>query len=159
MQTQTCETQHVLAAIQRTSFVMTAQHENRRAGVIVKWACACSDAPPLVSVSLRKGHWIVPLIRDSRAFALCSIEPSDRLAHKKFAETARPRDGDQFEVLGARRLATGAPVLPRSSVVLDCEVSRHLDLEADYEMYIGLVVATRFTTEPRIEMSALSAVS
>ncbi|MFZ4575237.1 MAG: flavin reductase family protein [Phycisphaerales bacterium] len=146
-----------LDAIPRCKFVMTAQHENRRSGVIVKWVAGCSDTPPLISVSLRKGHWIVPLIRDSRAFALCSIAPTDRLAQKKFAESARPRDGDQFDVLGADRLTTGAPVLPGSALVLDCEVSRHIDLEADHELYIGLVVATRFAASRPVEFSGLGA--
>lgn len=141
------ESARAVALLPHTQFVMSAQHETRRGGVLVRWVCACADAPLMVSVSLRKGHWIVPLIRDSRCFALSRIEPTDRLAIKKFAETSRARDGDPFDAFGAQRLRTGSPVLPRSSLVLDCEVSRHLDLEADHELYVGQVVAARLPGE------------
>jgi flavin reductase (DIM6/NTAB) family NADH-FMN oxidoreductase RutF len=143
MKLELSESARAVALLPHTQFVMSAQHENRRGGVLVRWVCACADAPLMVSVALRKGHWIVPLIRDSRCFALSRVESCDRLALKKFAETTRARDGDPFDAFGAQRLKTGAPVLPRSSLVLDCEVSRHLDLEADHELYVGQVVAAR----------------
>lgn len=38
---------------------------------------------------------------------------------------------------------TGSPVLLRSIVAFDCEVVRHFDLEADHELFVGQVLASR----------------
>jgi len=136
------DTERVLALLPQGQFVMTSQFDGRRAGVLVRWVCACADEPLLISVSLRKGHWISPMIRDSRTFAVCRLESTDRLAAKKFAETNRANDGDPFDCMAVTRLVSGAPVLVRSSLCLDCEVVRHIDLEADFELFIGKVLAS-----------------
>lgn len=136
--------ERVLANLSRSSFVMTASHEGRRCGVCVRWVCACADEPLLISVALRRGHWIVPLIRDSHAFGLCSVDASDRLIALKFGENVRARDGDQFDAIGADRLASGAPALRRSEMLIDCQMSRLIDLEADHQLYIGQVMDVRF---------------
>jgi flavin reductase (DIM6/NTAB) family NADH-FMN oxidoreductase RutF len=133
----------VLAQIQSGVFVLTAQFEGKRAGVVVRSVQPCADEPPLLCVAVRRGHWIEPIVRDSHAFAICKSSAADRLLLRKFAETSRPRDGDPFDCVPLERLATGAPVLSRSPHVLDCEVLRHFDLEADHELYIGHVLAAR----------------
>ncbi|MFM9958054.1 MAG: hypothetical protein ACKVZJ_08245 [Phycisphaerales bacterium] len=66
------------------SFLMTARHESSRRGLVVPRVMACADAPMSVCVSLPKGHPISPLVRDSRGFALCAIDPSDRVLLRLF---------------------------------------------------------------------------
>jgi flavin reductase (DIM6/NTAB) family NADH-FMN oxidoreductase RutF len=44
-------------------------------------------------------------------------------------------------MLETRTLVTGSPLLGRSIVALDCEVLRHVDLEADFEIYVGQVLS------------------
>jgi flavin reductase (DIM6/NTAB) family NADH-FMN oxidoreductase RutF len=100
---------------------------------------ACADEPPLIAVAVKTGHWIEPLIRDSHVFAICRVNPAERLLLRKFAETSRPRDGDPFDCMATERLVTGAPIIAKSGLALDCEVVRHFDLEADHELFIGLV--------------------
>jgi flavin reductase (DIM6/NTAB) family NADH-FMN oxidoreductase RutF len=136
------DSSRVLSQLPQAQFVMTSQFDGRRSGVLVRWVCACADEPLLISVSLRKGHWISPIIRDSRAFAVCRVQPSDRLVQKKFAESNRAKDGDPFDCMPVNRLVTGAPILTKCSLALDCEVVRHLDLEADFELFIGKVLAS-----------------
>jgi flavin reductase (DIM6/NTAB) family NADH-FMN oxidoreductase RutF len=136
----------VLAAIEKLPlgglYLLTAQHDGSRAGVIVHWVQRCSDASPLVCVAAPTGRPIAPLIRDSRVFGLCEIPPSDRLLVHKFASAEAPDEQeDPFASLRVRRLKTGAPILTASRLALDCEVARHFDLEADHELYVGLVVA------------------
>ncbi|MCA9299278.1 MAG: flavin reductase, partial [Phycisphaerales bacterium] len=110
--------------------------------VMVHSVQPCAIEPLLVSVSVRKGHSIEPLIRDSHAFALCALHPDDKLIPRKFAEHEAPdHPGDPFDSLPTRILQTGSPVLERATVALDCEVVRHFDLEADHELYVGHVVA------------------
>lgn len=134
----------VLGANGDVRHVMTAAYAEDRAGVVIRSIQICADEPPLVSVAVRKGHTIEPVIRDSHAFAVCRISPEDRLLIKKFSQALPPDESDDpFVSIPCRALRTGAPVLDRSEMALDCEVVRHFDLEADCELYIGQVVAVR----------------
>lgn len=141
----TAALQHpALSLLPSTLFLMTAAHEGKRAGMLVTSVQACSGEPPLLCITLRKGHWIEPIIRDSRCFALCLVDPADRLITKKFGDTLRGKDpSDPFDCLPVERLATGAPVVKRSIAAFDCEVVRHLDIEVDHGLYVGLVRASR----------------
>src|SRR5437868_6723731 len=116
------EPQRAMTAISAGLFVLTAQFEGKRAGVIVRSVQPCADEPLLLCAAVRRGHWIEPIIRDSHAFAVCMIPSADKLLVRKFAETARPRDGDPFDCMPTIRLVTGAPVIARAVVALDCEV-------------------------------------
>lgn len=119
-------------------FVLTASHDDCRAGSLVKWVQRCSDAPPMVMVAHRKGHPIEPLIRDSRAFGLCQLEDEDVLLRRKF-ESNHPHGEDPFVSLPTRVGPCGSPILLRSRAFMACELTRHLDIESDYEIYIGIV--------------------
>lgn len=123
-------------------YVMTSAFEGKRAGVLVKSVQSCADEPLLISVAARKGHWIEPMIRDSHCFAICRIDPNDKLVVRKFMGPPLPGDhGDPFDSVATETLATGSPVIKRSIVALDCEVVRHFDLEADHEIYVGQVMS------------------
>src|SRR6185295_17106383 len=117
-----------LAKLRNGLFVLTARHEGKRAGVVVRSVQPVGDEPPLVCVAVRRGHWIEPVIRDSHAFAVCKVSAGDGLMLRKFAETSRPRDGDPFDCVQTTRLATGSPILVRAVLALDCEIVRHFDL-------------------------------
>lgn len=133
-----------LGFLPRGVYLMTALCDAKRAGVLVESVQPCGGDPPLLAVSLRKGHWIEPLIRDSGNFAICLVDPADRLVTRKFGDPSRPREpGDPFDCFPLERLSTGAPILKRSIAALDCEVIRHIDIETEYAMYIARVVASR----------------
>lgn len=130
-----------LALIPGAKWVMTAQLDGKRGGVLVRSVSACADEPPLIAVAAWKGHGIEPIIRDSRHFCVCLIDPEDRLMARKF--TGHLSDhADQFDSLPTQRLVSGAPALKRCRLAVDCEVVRHIDVEADHELYVGLVLAT-----------------
>lgn len=155
--------QAALALVPTDVFVITARHEQVRLGVVVTRVVRCADAPPCVGVALMKGHPVSPLIRDSRAFALCALAPGERVLTRMFEQAAppptapicagtpapivstgaRPALGDPFLSLDVECIETGAPVLRRSRYALDCRVVMHLDFEADHELYIGQVVGAR----------------
>jgi len=117
--------------------VMTSAFEQKRGGVMVGRVMVCADEPPCIAVALHKGHRLATLVRDSHSFCLNLVDPKGRLLIKKFEHGSEP---DTFELLEHRTIATGAPALGRALACLDCDVMRHFDLEADHEMYIGLVV-------------------
>ncbi len=134
--------EQALALLPQALCVMTSAFDGGRAGVLVSRVMPCADEPLFVCVAARKGHSVAPLIRDAHAFGLCLIDESQRLLVRKFAPDA-PEVEDPFDSLSSITLATGAPLLERSRAMLDCEVVRHFDLEADHELYVGQVLAGR----------------
>lgn len=125
-------------------FVVTAAFENKRSGMLATSVGRCADEPLLICVACRKGHPIEPLIRDAHHFAVCLLESDDKLTARRFERAGPPEDRfDPFDSLEVGRLHSSAPVLRRSALALDCEVFRHFDLDADHELYIGLVQGAR----------------
>lgn len=137
------EARRALALFPQGLFLLTACYEHKRAGQIVQSVQPCADEPLLVCVAARKGHPIEPLIRDAHRFAICLMGQDDKLLLRTFGSLPAPSRGDPFDALELDRLATGAPVPKRCLAALDCQVLRHLDVEADHELYIGQVLAGR----------------
>jgi flavin reductase (DIM6/NTAB) family NADH-FMN oxidoreductase RutF len=126
------------------AWVMTSAFEVKRSGTLVQRVQLCADEPLLISVAVRKGHAIEPLIRDSHAFAICRIDPDDKLLTRKFAQPKAPDDStDLFDSIEVERLVTPSPVIKRCYAALDCIVARHIDLESDFELYVGQVVSSK----------------
>lgn len=132
-----------------SSCLMTSGFENRRSGILVSRVMRCSGSPVCVCVAVPIGQRLATLIRDSRAFALCAVDRGNRLLMRKFAEDdgglTAPSNSDPFDTLETMTLVTGSPILKRSSMVLDCQVIRHMDLESDHEIYVGMVLNARVT--------------
>ncbi|MEZ6317529.1 MAG: flavin reductase family protein [Phycisphaerales bacterium] len=129
-------------------FLMTSAYDGQRAAVILRSVQRCADEPVLLAVASRKGHAIDPLIRDSRAFAICLIDPADRLLARKFppAESG-PEPGedevDPFDSIPTETMVSGSPIVRRCRAAFDCEVVRHFDLEADHELFVGQVMGVK----------------
>ena len=141
--TETYPISQVLAQLPQGLFVFSGQFEGKRAGVLVRTVMQCATEPPLVCVCLEKGHWVSPIVRDSHHFGLSWLSPSDRLSIRKFTESLRGREGDPFDCMPVERLVSSSPLLSRSRALMDCEVVRHFDLEADTELFVGRVIAAR----------------
>lgn len=139
-----------LGAIPSNTWIMTSAYEGDRAGVLVHGVLVACDQTPLVVVACRKGHAIDPIIRDARCFALGLVDPADRLIRKRFrfsdtavSPKADPATDDPFDPFPDQHLFTGAPVLDRCAVWMDCQIARHFDLEFEQELFVGQVVAIR----------------
>lgn len=141
----TPERERALSRLAGGVWLMTASHERDRAGVVVRWVQRAGMEPPLVSVAMRKGHPVEPLIRDSRAFALNLLTPELASLERRFSNGLAERFGDPFDTIETDRLSTRSPCLRRAPVSIDCELFRHIDLEIESCVYIGLVLATRST--------------
>ncbi len=124
-------------------YILTAAHDDQRHGMRVLSVQQCSVEPRLISVATRKGHPIEPLIRDSHAFAICKIDPTQKLVLRKFLTEAGPEFEDPFDSFVVDSMQTGSPVLARCLAAFDCEVVRHFDLEADHEIFVGQIVDAR----------------
>lgn len=129
-----------LSLIPHGTFVLTAAYGETRGGILARWIQQVSTTPPLVVVAIEKGQPLSPIIRDARRFALCQLCPEDRVLRRIF-ESDRMDPIDPFLGLPSMRSPGGAPVPLRAMSWLDCELTRHLDVEGNCELYIGLVHA------------------
>jgi flavin reductase (DIM6/NTAB) family NADH-FMN oxidoreductase RutF len=156
---QVAAAREALLRLPQPVYLMSAQFEGKRAGLFVRSLQVVADEPLLLAVAVRKGHPIDPIIRDAHAFAVGVVDPSDRLLARKFGSGASvppleesaesSTHPDPFDCLPIETLVTGAPVVRRCLVAFDCVVVRHLDLEADHELFVGQVFAGRIYNEPR----------
>lgn len=119
-------------------FILTAAHDNLRSGVLTRWVQPCALEPPMVMVSVSKGLPIEPLLRDSRRFALCQLSAGDRLLEQRF-RTPPDRSDDPFVTLAHHSSTSGLPIIDRAMSWLECEIVRHVDLDADQRLYVGHV--------------------
>jgi len=133
----------VLRRLPSARHLLTAAHGASRNGMVVTRIQHCADDPPIVAVSVRKGHQLSPLIRDSAVFGLAELRPADRVLTRKFESPMDLHGEDPF--LGHRLLSEsltrGLPIPHGVAAWISCELVRHLDIEADHELYIGRVVA------------------
>lgn len=127
-------------------YLITSCFEGKRAGATALAAMHCSSEPLLLCVASRKGHGIEPIIRDSHHFALCVLDPADKLMSRKFS--TMNREADNFDSLPVETLVSSSPIIKRSLLAFDCEVVRHFDMEADHELYIGRILAARIYAQP-----------
>ncbi len=120
-------------------FILTAAYNGSRSGVLVTWVQQCATHPPLVMAAVSTTMPVVPLIRDSRSFALCQVGAEDRLLAHRFNGGAVDHE-DPFLSLPVTESPNGAPILQNALSWLDCEVIRHIDLESDYGLYVGRIL-------------------
>lgn len=119
------------------SFLLTSAYGDQRGGVAVTWVQQCCHTPPMVMVAVEKGHALSPVIRDSRAFAVCQLDPADRGLLRAF-EQQQPGI-DPFMGMPSTNTPSGAPVPSRALGYADCELARHVDIDGDHEIYVGVV--------------------
>lgn len=138
-------------------FVLTSQHEDRRAGILVHWVQRVCVEPPMLSVAVAKGKAIMPLISESRKFALCQIGEGERLMQRKFSGESDLSD-DPF--LGQDLLPSklgGVPILSGSLAYFECELTCHMDVEGDHDLFVGQVhAAVSADGSPRVCFAATS---
>jgi flavin reductase (DIM6/NTAB) family NADH-FMN oxidoreductase RutF len=143
--------EHVLELVPASHFLLTSAFGELRSGVIVRCVQQVAMHPPMLLVAMEKGQALSPVIRDSRNFALCVLARDDRMMLRTFAR-APDQGSDPFLSIPHLVAPGGAPVPLRARGFIACELIRHLDIEADYEVYIGMVHSARL-----LEDSAKSA--
>lgn len=124
-------------------FLLTAAHAASRNGMLVSRVQHCADEPPIVAVSVRKGHPLSPLIRDTAVFGLAELRAGDRVLARKFEAPVDLHAEDPFlgHPLVSSSETRGLPIPRGIAAWMSCELVRHLDIEADHELYVGRVVA------------------
>ncbi len=142
--------EHVLNLVPATSFLLTSAYGELRSGVIVRCVQQVAMHPPMLLVAMEKGQPLSPIIRDSRNFALCVLAKDDRVTTKIFA-TSPDQGVDAFLTIPNLVVPGGSPVPLRALGYIACELVRHLDIEADYEVYIGMVHHAGLVEQPKLK--------
>ncbi len=140
--------EHVLDLIPSSIFLLTSAYGELRGGVIVRCVQQVAMQPSMLLIAMEKGQPISPIIRDSRNFALCILNVDDRATPKMFA-TAPDQGVDSFLTIPHLTAPGGCPVPLRARGYVACELVRHLDIESDYEVYIGMVHAAAIVEQPK----------
>lgn len=149
----TPELLQALATVPAGQFLLTTAFGEVRDGRIVERVQQCGTQPPMLLVAMEKGHPLSPLIRDSRTFAVSLLDPNERAITRVFGPERRIGD-DPFLTYPHTQGAMGAPIVTRAVAWFDCEVVRHLDMETNFELYIGLVHAAGLGSAPAQRLSA-----
>lgn len=143
-----------IARIERGRYLMTSCYDGSRSGILVESVQWLMQDPLLIGISVRKGHEIDPLIRDSRSFAIGFIDDDDKFITRRFGERLNGADSaiyvqgsDPFDTLASEKLVTGSPLLPQCRTWIDCEVLRRVDIENAYEFFVGSVVGIKHEGE------------
>ncbi len=140
--------EHVLDLIPSSHFLLTSAYGELRGGVIVRCVQQVAMQPSMLLIAMEKGQPISPIIRDSRNFALCILAADDRVTPKMFA-TVPDQGVDSFLTIPHLVAPGGCPVPLRAVGYVACELVRHLDIESDHEVYIGMVHAAALVEQPK----------
>ena len=121
--------------------VLTAEFEDRRLGMLCSWVQQMCFEPPMVVVAVAKGRPIMPLISESRQFGLCQLPANDKVMIRKFARHMQLGDDPflGFEMVAGQR--SNLPILKNALAHLECELSCHMDVEGDHDLFVGIVRA------------------
>jgi flavin reductase (DIM6/NTAB) family NADH-FMN oxidoreductase RutF len=98
----------------------------------------------MVSVAVAKGRPIMPLISESRRFGLCQLPENERIIMRKFAGGT---DQNEDPFLGFEMVPdtiAGVPILARTLAYLECELTCHMDVEGDHDLFVGAVRAGNY---------------
>jgi flavin reductase (DIM6/NTAB) family NADH-FMN oxidoreductase RutF len=134
-------------------FILTAYHEDRRLGMLASWVQQVSFDPPMISVAVAKGRPIMPLISESRQFGLCQLPKGEKIITRKFAGGTDPNEDPflGFELI--HDTATHAPILANVMSYIECEVTCHVDVEGDHDLFVGTIRGGKFLEgEPWIHL-------
>lgn len=136
------QTQDALSRLPVGRHLLTAGYGQSRNALVIHRISLGADDPPTVILAVRKGHALSPLIRDSGRFGIAEIGVADDMLVRMFREPASLQDEDPFlgHALVPGPLQVDIPIPERAVSWLSCELLRHLDIEADHEVYIGRIV-------------------
>lgn len=130
----------VFARLDRELWLVTAQFEARRGGLVATFVNQASIVPelPRVVVGIAKHHHTWELIEASGAFALHLISEEQVEWAWRFG-LSTGREHDKLAGLDVRIGTTGSPILTQAPAWLECRVEATLDT-GDRTLYLAEVI-------------------
>ncbi|NTI78574.1 flavin reductase family protein [Rhizobium rhizogenes] len=120
--------------------IVTVEGSEGPAGFLALSATHLTASPPTVTVSLDKKTSAGPELVAKKAFAINYLAMEGRDIFHRFTMRDGPKGADRFEGLTLSRLATGAPILPYITGVLDCRLEEVIERHGTY-LIIGQIIA------------------
>ncbi|WP_436498545.1 flavin reductase family protein [Actinokineospora sp. HUAS TT18] len=116
--------------------VVTAGAGATARGATVSTFCFLSREPALVSICLRRGSWVLGLIRDHGAFTVNVLASDQEAVARRFA--SRARGADQFDGVGWTAGEAGVPRLADTVCWLHCR-PHEVIAAGDHELVVATV--------------------
>ena len=119
--------------------VVTTCHQGKLGGLTVNAFCSVSLTPPLVLICVDLNSQTLPLIRDSKSFAVNMLTDQQEALSRCFAT----RSQERFECFCNTKhhmIATGAPVFDDVLAFIDARVVAEYP-GGDHAIFLGQVVA------------------
>jgi flavin reductase (DIM6/NTAB) family NADH-FMN oxidoreductase RutF len=120
--------------------IVTVEGSDGPAGFLALSATHLTASPPTMTVSLDKKTSAGPDLLARKAFAINFLAAESRDIFERFTMRDGPKGTARFEGLALSKLATGAPVLPDITGVLDCRLEEVIERHGTY-LIIGQIVA------------------
>jgi flavin reductase (DIM6/NTAB) family NADH-FMN oxidoreductase RutF len=130
------------------------REEDYYAAGLVSWVSQCSFDPPMVMVAVQKQTNLAETIRKSKVFALNILGKADKPLISPFSKDTEVKDGKLNGYIFEEGGHTGAPLLEKAPVSLECHVEEVVSSQADHVLIIGKVVGHKLRNpdaEPLME--------
>lgn len=123
------------------STIVTARSDTGPAGFLgLSASHLCAD-PPTMMVSIDRKTSALPVILESRHFAINYLSTAQRQLADIFGGKSDLKGADRFTTASWNSLSTGAPVLEAAVGALDCELVETIE-RYNVVIILGRVVAT-----------------
>jgi flavin reductase (DIM6/NTAB) family NADH-FMN oxidoreductase RutF len=119
--------------------VVTTQHEEEPGGLTVNAFCSVSLNPPLVLICVDLTSQTLPLIHESKIFAVNMLRDDQEAISRCFA-TQSEQPFNRFGEVSYHTVATGAPVLDHVLAFIDARVIAEYP-GGDHTIFLGQVEA------------------
>jgi flavin reductase (DIM6/NTAB) family NADH-FMN oxidoreductase RutF len=120
--------------------LITAQHEDRRAGMTATAVCSLSAEPPQLLACINRQAETYGIVKASGAFAVNVLASHQHQLAQAFAGVTGIYGDQRFELADWSSLATGSPVLSPCLAAFDCRLVEAVPA-ATHSIFIGQVEA------------------
>lgn len=135
-----------LARIPSGCAILTVDSPVGRTGMLASWIQQAGFDPPAVSVAVRKGRPVEPMIDAAGAFVLNLIGENPTAMFKHFGKGFAAGE-EAFAGLTVRSVPGGV-ALPDAAAVLQCRVAARCDA-GDHWLYVGHIIEADAAAESK----------
>ncbi len=134
-------------------FILTASHEERRAGMLISWVQQVGFSPPMVSLAVAKGKPILPLMSESKKFGLCQMAEGEKIILRKFATHSEINEDPFLGFEMQEKTKLHVPILKNVLAYMECEITCHIDVNSDHDIFVGHILHAKLNPgEPCVHL-------